>query len=119
MKSSTDRFAGGEDEDGIGNGAPTRASNEMGSDDGAAAKPLPPWKQAKRKAKFAQKATEVEVVVAAPPAVTVAVPESKPVISEEEGFKSATPSTFKGDRGGTAEVSTVYPFSNRLYFKQN
>ena len=129
MKSSTDRFAGGEDDVVAGNSTPSsesaqppspkvRVSNEK-SGNGSSEKPLPPWKQAKRKAK-AKETMEVDVVIAAPPEVEVAMPGSKPIASEEGGFRSATSSTFKGDRGGTAEVSYLtFDFMGFEQFKWN
>ena len=59
---------------------------------------LPPWKRGKEKASLDN---DVDVVVTAP-----APPQPKAaeqVFGSKSGFKSSTPSTFQGERGGAAE----------------
>ena len=71
---------------------------------------LPPWKRASRNKNAKQ--PDVEVVVAAPAPTTATGPtalpvpqEASPMPDESVGFsiKSSVPSTFQGERGGSAE----------------
>jgi hypothetical protein len=94
--SSADRFAGGEDDDEPVPTAEPPKPKPKQRDDAA----LPPWKRGRPKQQAKEVDVEVDVVFAAPPA-----PAPAPAPTETPGFgiKSNLPSTFTGERGGTAE----------------
>ena len=65
---------------------------------------LPPWKRSKKKKAVKASLVEVDIVVAAPPPAPARDADiSKNSAPQTFGIKDSKPSTFTGDRGGTAE----------------
>jgi cytoskeleton-associated protein 5 len=70
---------------------------------------LPPWKRDKSKVMASSSISDVDIAIAAPPPAAAAEPlqpeqsELADPAPQNFGIKSVLPSTFKGDRGGSAE----------------